>query len=45
MQPPSPFPTKWGKAVPVELLAGGEGKGGEDLRASALPVARWGCDL
>lgn len=27
------------------LLAGGEAKGGEDLRAWIPPVVHWGCDL
>lgn len=31
--------------VSLELLAGGEAKGGEDLRAWIPPVAYWGCDL
>lgn len=32
-------------ALSLESLAGGESKGGEDLRASIPPVARRGCDL
>lgn len=31
--------------MPLELLAGGEAKGGEDLRAWIPPLAYWGCDL
>lgn len=34
-----------GRMLSLESLAGGEAKGGEDLRASIPPVARWGCDL
>lgn len=33
------------KMLSLESLAGGEAKGGEDLRASIPAIVRWGCDL